>query len=79
MSTFFGPLDKTACLYFLIVSVIFFIGLVFLFISEILFLMKNYSRVDLRMMTIGVLVLFNLFLAYFINRMFYNMCTRSLA
>ncbi len=79
MSTFFGPLDKTACVYFLIVSVIFFIGLVFLFISELLFLMKNYSRVDLRMMTIGVLVLFNLFLAYFINRMFYNMCTKSLA
>jgi hypothetical protein len=79
MSTFFGPLDKTACIYFLIVSVIFFVGLVFLFISEILFLMKNYNRVDLRMITVGVLVLFNLFLAYFINRMFYNMCTRSLA
>jgi len=79
MSNFFGPLDKSACVYFLIVSIIFFVGLVFLFISEILFLMKNYSRIDLRMMTVGVLVLFNLFLAYFINRMFYNMCTRSLA
>lgn len=79
MSNFFGPLDKSACVYFLIVSVIFFIALMFLFIAELLFLMKNFSRVDFRMITTGVLILFNIFLAYFINRMFYNMCTRSLA
>ena len=79
MSSFFGPLDKSACVYFLIVSVIFFIGLVFLFITELLFLMKNSNRVDFRMITTGVLILFNIFLAYFVNRMFYSMCTRSLA
>jgi hypothetical protein len=79
MSTFFGPLDKTACVYFFIVSVVFFIALVFILISELLFLMKNYNRVDVRMMTVGVLIVFNVFLAYFVNRIFYNMCTRSLA
>jgi len=79
MSNFFGPLDKSVCVYFLIVSVVFFIALIIVSISEILFLMKNYSRMDVRMITVGVLVLFNIFLAYFINRMFYNMCTVSLA
>jgi hypothetical protein len=79
LSTFFGPLDKSVCVYFLIVSVVFFISLIVVSISEILFLMKNYSRIDVRMITVGVLVLFNVFLAYFINRMFYNMCTGSLA
>jgi Na+/proline symporter len=79
MSNFFGPLDKSVCAYFLIVSVIFFIALIVVSIGEILFLMKNYSRMDLRMITVGVLLLFNVFLAYFVNRMFYNMCTRSLA
>jgi hypothetical protein len=79
MSNYFGPLDKSACVYFLIISVIFFIGLVFLLISELLFVVKNYNRLDLRMVTAGVLILFNIFLAYFVNRMFYNMCTRSLA
>jgi hypothetical protein len=79
MSNFFGPLDKSVCVYFLIVSVIFFIALIVVLIGEILFLMKNYSRIDLRMITVGVLLLFNVFLAYFVNRMFYNMCTRSLA
>jgi hypothetical protein len=79
MSNFFGPLDKSVCVYFLIVSVIFFIALIVVSIGEILFLMKNYSRMDLRMITVGVLLLFNVFLAYFVNRMFYNMCTRSLA
>ncbi len=79
MSNYFGPLDKSACLYFLIVSVIFFVGLVFLFISQLLFVVKNYNRLDLRIITAGVLILFNIFLAYFVNRIFYNMCTRSLA
>jgi len=79
LSTFFGPLDKNVCVYFLIVSVIFFIGLITVGISEILFLIKNYNRIDFRMITVGVLVLFNVFLAYFINRLFYNMCSRSLA
>ena len=79
MSNYFGPLDKSACVYFLIVSVIFFIGLVFLFISELLFVVKNYNRLDLRTITGGVLILFNIFLAYFVNRIFYSMCTRSLA
>jgi hypothetical protein len=79
MSNYFGPLDKSACLYFLIVSVIFFVGLVFLFISQLLFVVKNYNRLDLRIITAGVLILFNIFLAYFVNRIFYNMCTGSLA
>jgi hypothetical protein len=79
MSTYFGPLDKSACVYFFIIALIFFIALVFVFISELLFLVQNYNKLNLRMISATVLVLFNLFLAYFFNRLLYGMCTRSLA
>jgi hypothetical protein len=79
MSNYFGPLDKSACMYFLIIAVIFFIGLVLVFVSELLFLVQNYNKLNIRMISATVLILFNLFLAYFFNRLLYSMCTRSLA
>lgn len=79
MSNYFGPLDKGACVYFLIISVIFFIALILVSISEILFLIQNFKRVNFRMVMNGVIILFNIFLAYFVNRLLNTMCTRSLA
>jgi hypothetical protein len=31
------------------------------------------------MITSGVIILFNIFLAYFVNRLLYTMCNKSLA
>ena len=76
---FFGPLDKSACGYFLIISIIFFIGLIILLSSELFYIIKNFRTINFRMITNGVLILFNIFLAYFVNRLLYNMCTKSLA
>ncbi len=79
MSNYFGPLDKSACVYFLIIAVIFFIALILVLINELVFAVKNYNKLNFRMVSAGVLILFNIFLAYFINRLMYGMCTRSLA
>ena len=79
MSNYFGPLDKSACVYFLIITVIFFIALVLVLISELLFVVQNYNKLNFRVVSAGVLILFNVFLAYFVNRLLYGMCTRSLA
>jgi hypothetical protein len=79
IATYFGPLDKSACVYFLIITVIFFIALVALIINEIRYLVMNFKKVNLRMISAGVLILFNMFLAYFVNRLLYTMCTKSLA
>jgi hypothetical protein len=79
LSTYFGPLDKSACIYFLIISIIFFIVLVLVSISEIIFLVQNFKTVNFRMVINGVLILFNIFLAYFVNRLLNTMCTRSLS
>lgn len=79
MSNYFGPLDKTNCVYFLIISVIFFILLVISIFGNLFILIKDYKKMDFKTVTGGVVMAFNIFLAYFVNRLLYNMCTRSLA
>ena len=79
MSTFFSPLDKQSCVYFLILSMIFFVMLVFAIITEIVFIFKNFKTIDFRIISSGILLLFNAFLAYFVNRLLYTICSKSLA
>ena len=77
MSTYFGPLDKSSCVYFLIISAIFLVLLVVAIFSNIIWLIKNYKQLNLRILTGGVLLTFNIFLAYFVNRLLYTMCNKS--
>lgn len=79
MSNYFGPLNKDSCVYFLIICGIFFILLVFSIFANIFWLFKNYKQFNFRVFTGSVVMLFNLFLAYFVNRLLYTMCTKSLA
>jgi hypothetical protein len=79
MSTFFGPLDKQSCVYFLFLSILFFAMLVFAIITELLFVIKNFKTLDLRILSSGILLLFNAFIAYFVNRLLYTICIKSLA
>jgi hypothetical protein len=79
MSTYFGPLDKGSCVYFLFITMFFFGMLIFTLIGEIVFLIKRYNQLNFRVFTSGLLLIFNAFLAYFVNRLLYSMCTKSLA
>lgn len=79
MKTFFGPLDKDSCGYFLFVSMLFFVMLIFTIIGEIIFLIKRYNQLNFRVFINGLLLLFNAFIAYFVNRLLYSMCSKSLA
>jgi len=76
--TFFGPLDKNSCLYFYILSLFFFIVLIFVLIKEIIYVLKNFKSLNYMMFFKGLLVTTNIFLAYFVNRLMYTMCTKSL-
>jgi hypothetical protein len=78
ISMFFGPLNKSSCFYFLILTIIFFIGLVLLIFSEILFIIQNLNKLDFKTISSGVILLFNIFIAYFVNRLLYTMCSKSL-
>lgn len=79
MSLFFGPISKRGCMYFFLTTVIFFVMLVLIFFSELIFAYQNYGRLNFRIISNGLLILFNIFLTYFVNRLLYNMCTNSLA
>jgi hypothetical protein len=85
MSTFFdtflGPLNKSSCFYFLIMTIIFFVILVLLLGSEVIYIFTTLyhgKKFDYRIFTKGFLIIFNIFIAYFVNRLFYTMCSRSL-
>ena len=79
MSTYFGPLDKSSCVYFLFLSVIFFGILVFALIAEIYITITNFRQLNFRIVSNGLLLLLNFCLVYFVNRLMYTMCTKSLA
>lgn len=76
---FFGPLDKSSCDYFLIISVIFFVGLIILLVNELIYIVRNFSRLNFRHISGGLIIIFNIFIAYFVNRLLYTMCSKSLA
>lgn len=77
--SFFGPLDKSLCVYFLIISIIFFITLLLVLTSEVIYILQNFNRINFKMISSGIIILFNIFIAYFVNRLLYTMCNKSLA
>jgi hypothetical protein len=77
MNAYFGPLDKQWCGYFLILSFIFFISLVVIIIGGIYHIIMNRKKLDFKIISTGVIVLFNAWLSYFVNRLFYTMCNNS--
>ena len=79
MSLYFGPLSKGSCVYFFILSMLFFTALVAVFFMELYYIFKNYKTMNMLMISRGVLILFNLFIAYFVNRLLNTMCSKSLA
>ena len=79
MTTYFGPLDKQSCVYFLFLSMLFFAALIFMIFTEFLYVIRNYQKINFRVLSHGLLLLFNIFIAYFVNRLLYTMCSKSLA
>lgn len=78
IASFFGPLSRQSCVYFLILSMLFFAVLVFTLLADLFFILKNFRTLDYKHIQTGTLIGFNLFIAYFVNRLMYTMCSRSL-
>jgi len=74
----FTPLDKKYCNYFYYISVItycFFIFMVLLFAWSLVF---NYKKMDLYICLNSISIIMSFFLSYFVNRLMYSMCVKSL-
>jgi hypothetical protein len=78
IASLFGPLGKDSCMYFYVLSMIFFIVLIITFITEVVYIVQHLKTVNFRIIGSNVLILFNIFIAYFVNRLLYNMCVKSL-
>ena len=77
LSLISGPLDKKACLYFLIVTVFFFIVFIIAFFGNIFILIKNRKNLSFSNIFTSLYMIFTLFIAYFVNRLLYTMCNKS--
>ena len=70
----FGPLGVEYCNYFYFLSVISFVFFIVVLLSVIYNIFTTKNKVDYVNM---VLITFQPFLAYFVNRLFYTMCMNS--
>ena len=70
----FGPLGAEDCNYFYFLSVISFVFFIVVLLTVIYHIFSTKKPVDYIQM---VLITFQPFLAYFVNRLFYTMCMNS--
>jgi len=75
----FGPLNKDACFYFYFLSAFFYVLLIITLIAGIIFVFKKPAQLNFKIGIHGVILIFNIFLAYFVNRLLYTMCNKTLA
>lgn len=74
----FGPLGKESCnLFYFFTAFAFFSLIVFLILSLLLFL-KQPKKISFTVLFNGILLFINLLLTYFVNRIFYNICIKTL-
>lgn len=77
-STIFSPLNKDSCIYFYILMIIFFVVMVITVMSGLLFAVTKPSKINFSLITHFILIIINIFLVYFVNRLYYSMCVNSL-
>ena len=81
MNKYFGPLSKEYCVYFYYLSIFFFLMYVITLIGAVAFIIKNYkdfSKINLSFIINLVMVLINMLLSYFVNRLLHTMCVNSI-
>jgi hypothetical protein len=74
----FTPLDKKYCNYFYYLSVISYFVLIFLVLSFVLMAVFHFKKLDLYISLNFISIIISTFLAYFVNRLMYSMCVKSL-
>lgn len=74
MDYLFGAIGKEYCMYFYFLSVLAFIAFIIALVSVIRLMATN-KKLPI---STAVLVVFQPFLVYFVNRIFYSMCVNSL-
>ena len=78
LAPFFTPLDKSYCMFYFILTVISFIGLVLILLNELRMIVFNFKNMTNKRFMLSIVLLFNAVLIYFVNRLLYSICVSSL-
>jgi uncharacterized membrane protein YvlD (DUF360 family) len=74
----FTPLDKKYCNYFYYLSVITYFVFIFIVLAFVLMLVFHFKKLDLNISLNFISAIISTFFAYFVNRLMYSMCVKSL-
>jgi hypothetical protein len=77
MNSYFGPLGRDYCLYFLFMSIFFFVMIILGIIGIIGALVSKGKKIDMLFLVHSIMLLLNAVLAYFVNRLLNTMCMNS--
>jgi len=77
IKSFFEPLPREYCNYFYFLSIFFAIIFVLTIVSAIYGLIFNYKKFNVIFSLNMFMVIINSLLAYFVNRLLYSMCIKS--
>ena len=77
MNSYFGPLGRDYCLYFLFMSMFFFVMIILGIIGIIGALVSKGKKIDTLFLVHSIMLLLNAVLAYFVNRLLNTMCMNS--
>lgn len=78
MNTFFGPLDKRACAYFYLWSVFFSIFFIVVLLFSVFFGVIHYKKINGMFVAHIIAMLVQSLIGYFVNRLLYSICIKSL-
>jgi hypothetical protein len=78
VNQYFGPFPVEYCVYFYTLSVLFGIAFVVSVLSMVLFMVYNYKKVNTTLIVNYIMLLSNIFIAYFTNRLLNTMCVNSI-
>ncbi len=78
MNKLFGPLGKEYCVYFYLLTILFFLSFVISIIFTVLKIVKNPKIVNMKFLfSSSVLIMYTL-IPYYVNRLMYTMCINSI-
>lgn len=78
LAPFFTPLDKSYCMFYFILTVTSFIGLVLILLNELRMIVFNFKNMTTIRFILSIVLIFNAFIYYFMFRMAYSICVSAL-
>ena len=77
MTTYFGPLGREYCIYFYLMSIVFFVFFILSIIGVVSAVVMKGKKIDFMFILNGSMLILNTLLAYFVNRLLNTMCRGS--